>query len=106
MTRKSAHPSSFFAWVTAVFDPGSQAVGVVDRCANVPLQIGHDVPGTLRGERLVIGREMIVPNPATLPKDEFANVASLSVFIRENALKGSKVSCIAHAGLGASRRHD
>ena len=71
----------------AVFAPGTQTVGVANRFPNVPLQIGHDVPGALRRQRLRIGREVVVADVPALPKDHLADEARVLLPIGEDPFK-------------------
>jgi len=48
------------------------------------------------GQRLRIGREVVVTNPSTLSKDDLADVTGLAVSIGEDAFKRSPVR-VAHA---------
>ena len=56
------------------------------------------------GQRLGIGREVIIANPSTLSKDDLADVAGLMIPIGEDAFKRARDSCSARVGLAATRR--
>lgn len=79
----------------AVCDPGAQAVGVANRFPIIPFQIGHDVPGALRRERLRIGREVGVADVPARPKDHLADESRVLLPMGEETFKRPKVSCSA-----------
>jgi hypothetical protein len=90
----------------ALFDPGTQAVGVANSFPKLPFQIGHDVPHALRRERLWIGREVVLANAPALPKDDLADVTSVLLAIGEDSFKRPSVGIPDVARLEATRRHD
>ena len=90
----------------AVFDPGTQAIGVANGFPNPPFQIGHDVSCALRRERLGIGREVVIANVPALPKNDLAEITSLLLPIGEDAFKRPSVGVPDVARLVATSRHD
>jgi hypothetical protein len=71
VSRTSAQPSSSFACLKPVLDPGSQAEGVADRllnCAGEVGQVGHELPRGLGGQVHRIGGDLEVTEGATPAK--------------------------------------
>jgi site-specific DNA recombinase len=72
---------------TDYFYPGAQPEGVADRLLDFPGQVGHQVPGRLRRQRLGIGGDLVVAHSMALAVDGLANEALFGAPVGEHPLK-------------------
>lgn len=87
---RRVRPSSLvFRQCEALRDPRAQAIRLAKRLFDLPLQVGHEIPGPLFRPRGWIGREKREAETLTLPREDLTDEAGWLLAIGEAVLKGA-----------------